>query len=1085
MYLDLSGIWKIRLVTDYGLQEGDIRLPGVLQAQGYGNEITFDTQWISGLHDTFWWEREEYQYAQENGTKVPFLSQPPRHFIGKAYYQREIDINVETNDAWYLYIEITHWRTKVFVDGKEMGEDCSLCTAHKLSCGRLEKGKHVFTVEVDNAMQYPYRPDGHGISDALGATWNGMAGELALITEEELEARENAKKEYAKEHPRHMEIKDGKFYVDGKPEYFRGTHFGGDYPLTGYPTTTLAWWKEKLEIIKSWGLNFVRCHSYCPPEAGFQAADEIGIYLQPECGMWNHFEEGIPMIAILREETRRILEQFGHHPSFVLFSPTNEPSGYWYQVLRSWVEETREYDRLLGYENRRVYTAESGWYYEVPPAEITGTDYLYFHRSNFGPLFGGNIRNSVGWRGKTYSPSLEGANKPVICHELGQWCSYPDFRVIDRFQGYLQPGDFEIFRENCKANGLLSLNEQFAYASGRNQLRLYKEEIEANLRTPELYGFELLDLHDYLGQGTALVGLLDAFWQEKGYAKPEEFRKFCNETVLLAAFDGYVYTNKQKISIPISVCHFGRMKIDSAVVKWELKEEEKAREEAKEEAKEKSIMSGKLATRDIVNGQNTELDCVELDFTELKGNRIVTFRLWLDNVTQNEWTLYIYEEVMLEEDISEEDMTEEDISDEDMTEEDISDEDMTEDVMSKEDMLEEDMLEEDMSEEDMSEEVMLEEVMLEEDMSSVKEELVYTSEWLLAKEALEQGKRVIYSPYLTDLDYECPSLSIKNIFWNSQMGPNWDRSLGLLIQEESQLFCHFPTKKDGGWQWEDILESARGFCMQGLEQVEPLVRVIDDWNRNLPLALIWESQVGAGKLLVVSADLQGEFVERPAAHALRRAVLHYAAAEEFAPKSRIEFEAGEQHLFSVNRMQELTEDVHYDEMASVSEGMALVMANPNQAVCIEKEKFPVTITVRLMRPVLMNGFLYVPEQRDRDRNAYPKDYEIYLWDMETECWEMAQIKGNMQFRNISLSQKIFLEQPYLTKCMRLVIKSCYGSQERDEWEEKRDGYYVVHRRHKVRVRLAGLHVLCDEKVDSSNQHFWEKKQVSTSKEIEQ
>ena len=64
---------------------------------------------------------------------------------------------------------------------------------------------------------------------------------------------------------------------------------------------------------------------------------------------------------------------------------------------------------------------------------------------------------------------------------------------------------------------MLDEDHDFAWASGRFQLACYKEEIEANLRTPGLAGFQLLDLHDYLGQGTALIGVLDAFWESKGY----------------------------------------------------------------------------------------------------------------------------------------------------------------------------------------------------------------------------------------------------------------------------------------------------------------------------------------------------------------------------------------------------------------------------------------------------------------------------------------------------------------------------------------------------------------------------------------
>ena len=50
----------------------------------------------------------------------------------------------------------------------------------------------------------------------------------------------------------------------------------------------------------------------------------------------------------------------------------------------------------------------------------------------------------------------------------------------------------------------------FLHASGKLQALLYKEDIESALRTPGMGGFQLLDLHDFPGQGTALVGVLDA-----------------------------------------------------------------------------------------------------------------------------------------------------------------------------------------------------------------------------------------------------------------------------------------------------------------------------------------------------------------------------------------------------------------------------------------------------------------------------------------------------------------------------------------------------------------------------------------------
>jgi len=79
---------------------------------------------------------------------------------------------------------------------------------------------------------------------------------------------------------------DGKkIRLNGELFHFRSTHDGGGFPLTGYPATDVATWNRIIGICKTWGLNGRRFHSWCPPDAAFTAADELGFYLQPECGM--------------------------------------------------------------------------------------------------------------------------------------------------------------------------------------------------------------------------------------------------------------------------------------------------------------------------------------------------------------------------------------------------------------------------------------------------------------------------------------------------------------------------------------------------------------------------------------------------------------------------------------------------------------------------------------------------------------------------------------------------------------------------------------------------------------------------------
>lgn len=305
----------------------------------------------------------------------------------------------------------------------------------------------------------------------------------------------------------------------------------------------------------------MRFHSWCPPEAAFDAADELGFYLQVECGMWNEFSPGGEMEKMLYAETARILKAYGNHPSFMLLSASNEAHGRWQQVLPQWVEHFRAADP------RRLYTPDTGWVAIEAPGPVTGADYLAAGR-----IGASRTRGETGWFGRDYGDSLRGVNVPVVAHELGQWCAYPDFNVIKKFTGFMQPGSFEIFRDSAAAHGLLERNHDFAQASGRFQLECYKEEIEANLRTPGLAGFQLLDLHDYTGQGTALVGLLDAFWESKDYVTPGEFKKFCNTVVPLARLKQRVFTTADKFDVPVEVANFSAGPITNAQMSWAIRD---------------------------------------------------------------------------------------------------------------------------------------------------------------------------------------------------------------------------------------------------------------------------------------------------------------------------------------------------------------------------------------------------------------------------------------------------------------------------------------------------------------------------------
>lgn len=354
--------------------------------------------------------------------------------------------------------------------------------------------------------------------------------------------------------------------LNGIPRFFRGTLDCCVYPLTGYPPMDIDGWRRIIRTCQSHGLNHIRFHSWCPPEAAFAAADELGFYFQVECPSWANqgvqLGAGEPLDGYLYREARRILDAYGNHPSFVLFAYGNEPDGEnQNDFLTKWIQH------FQGLDDRRLYTGGSGWpmieaneYHVTPHPRIQA----------WGEGLKSRINAKPPETQSDYGAYVAQWQAPVISHEIGQWCVYPNFVEIAKYTGHLKAKNFEIFRDFLKEAGMGEQAEQFVKASGKLQTLCYKEDIESALRTPGFCGFQLLGLSDFSGQGTALVGSLDAFWEAKPYVSAAEYRRFAGSVVPLARLAQRTFKAGDAISADVDLANFGPSDLQPATARWKL-----------------------------------------------------------------------------------------------------------------------------------------------------------------------------------------------------------------------------------------------------------------------------------------------------------------------------------------------------------------------------------------------------------------------------------------------------------------------------------------------------------------------------------
>lgn len=430
---------------------------------------------------------------------------------------------------------------------------------------------------------------------------------------------------------REVSVEGRQIILNRRPIFLRGTVENCCFPETGYPPTDEESWLRIFRKCKEYGLNHMRFHSYCPPEAAFVAADKLGFYLQPEGPSWpNH---GVKLLSgqiidqYLLLESKRMIDAYGHHPSFIMMAAGNEPAGNWVEYCNNWVKEMKRYDPTRIYCGASVgggWAWDDGSEYHVKGG-ARGLDWV-----NHAPSSDDDYYSQI-LRPRNYKDTADN-NSPIIAHEQGQWCAFPDFKEIPQYTGAYKAKNFEIFRDLLAENGMELQAEKFLMASGKLQTLCYKYEIERNLRTSDYAGFQLLALNDYSGQGTALEGVLGVHWNEKGYTNAKEWHQFCSPIVPLARFPKFVYTTADSLVVPVEVYNAMYGDIRGVRVNYYINSDSG-----------KVYHGGLLYSGEIPLAKHTPVGLVRFPLDSVRTPQKLTLTVTVGgNLYKNSWNFWVY-----------------------------------------------------------------------------------------------------------------------------------------------------------------------------------------------------------------------------------------------------------------------------------------------------------------------------------------------------------------------------------------------------------------------------------------------------------
>lgn len=822
--IDISGTWTVRLADG---QSRQVMLPGTTDTNHLGSSPA-DT--IETTHLT-----RAYSYkgvaAYSRDIVVP-----------KAWKHRRVTLILERTKPTWLYL-----------DGVLIDSCNDISTPQRYVLPRkLKAGPHLLTVVVDNSRGVPSQlyASSHAYTEDTQTNWNGIIGRMELRAgaswKEKDGVGQGSKAETTAQRTAAASVcprltTDGHHFFDhGKMVFLRGKHDACVWPQTGHVPMDTASWFSYLRLLTGYGINHVRFHSWCPPEAAFVAADSLHVYLQPELPFWGDFnEKDSVLMTFLHKEGMNILREYGRHPSFAMMALGNELWGS-VPAMRRFVDDFRRVapqilftfgsNYYLGYQG-----IQPGMDY-VTTCRLGGEAWGAYNTHTRGSFSfadaadGGMINHFRPNCSMNFDAACNTATVPVISHETGQFQSYPDFdREIPEYQGVLRPYNMSVFRQRLSRAGMLDQMQAFHRASGAWAVELYKADIEMDLRTRNMAGFQLLDLQDYPGQGSAYVGVLDANLRDKGLVTPGRWRQWCAPVVPLLIADSLCWAENDTLRMSIEVANYSGQSLAGKTLRWTLEALCPQTAATQSIGMEGTLTlpggEGLISVGALPRTSGAEV-LRRVRATIGEGWRRASLRLTLaiaGTDYRNSYQLWCYPD---------------------------------------------------------------------DDLAQAKKGILITRQMTGdVVKRLQQGARVLWMPDTTALKNTVGPLFITD-YWNYRMFKTICENnhktvspgtLGILTDPSHPLFNSFVTESHTNWQWFPVVKDSHPLVLDNLPaDYRPIVQVIDNIERNHRLGLVFEFRVGRGSLLVCMSDLD-QAAAHPEGRAFYLSLLRYMHSPSFAP----------------------------------------------------------------------------------------------------------------------------------------------------------------------------------------------------------